>query len=114
MYCGREFIFPLEILSIIKNFLFDYKISFSKVLFCIKKNYPTEIYSTGPRSLAIDIWQNEGVGVWEIIYYVPRYMKMNKQLIRKLGLNDVGPDKYNQTKEHRYFYDNHKNFENYK
>jgi|SaaInlStandDraft_1057018.scaffolds.fasta_scaffold58580_2 hypothetical protein len=86
--CERVFVFPIEILSIIKDYLFDYKIPFSKnVLSFIKQNYPTKIYSERPRTSGIEIWHT-GKGVWEVTYDVPRYMKMEKQIVYKLGLND--------------------------
>lgn len=90
--------------------------SFSKnILPYIKKNYPTKIYSSErPRSRAIDIWQNGGKGVWEIMYDVPKYMKMEKQIVYKLGLQNKWPDKYNLTKEHRYFYNTSEHFDDYR
>ena len=53
---ARAFIFPLEILSIIKDYLFDYRKTFTKkVLPFVKQNYPIKLYCLGPKTNAIEV-----------------------------------------------------------
>ena len=115
--CEKVFVLPLEVLSIIKDFLFDYKKPFSKyVLPIIKQNYPTTIFRTEIKtkySYAV----RTGKNIWEIMYNVPKYEKMSRKKIRNLGLNNkyvFGVDRtihtidrnYFLTKERRYIYVN--------
>jgi len=105
--CEKVFVFPFEILSIIKDFLFNYKKSFSKyILPIIKQNYPTNIYTFGPKSSAREVYRTKKC-MYEIIYDVPRYEKMSREKIRSLRLNNYwdrfGTHRY-LIKERQYIY----------
>ena len=69
------FIFPLEILSIIKDYLFDYRKTFTKtVLSLVKQNYPIKLYGMGPITSGIEA-MNSGNCLYRMYYITPKQIK---------------------------------------
>ena len=74
---GRAFIFPLEILSIIKDYLFDYRKTFTKkVLPFVKQNYPIKLYCLGPKTNAIEV-MDSGNCMFIMYYVTPKQIKFS-------------------------------------
>jgi hypothetical protein len=71
------YIFPLELLSIIKDYLFDYRKTFTKnVLPFIKQNYPIKLYSIGPITSALEV-MNSRKCLYKMYYVTPKQIKFS-------------------------------------
>jgi len=69
------FIFPLEILSIIKDYLFDYRKTFTKrVLPFVKQNYPIKLYGVGPITSGPEV-MTSGNCLYRMYYITPKQIK---------------------------------------
>ena len=71
----RIFIFPLEILSIIKDYLFDYRTTFTKhVLPFVNQNYPVQLYCLGPKTSGVEV-MNTGNCMYRLYYLTTKQIK---------------------------------------
>ena len=96
--------FPIEIFAQIKDYMLDYKNTFSlNVLPLIFLQKAVGITHIGPKFKGGDFSSNRYI--YEILYSIPRYSHQNisETRLNKLGLTQYGPT-YSNKDEKRYMY----------